>query len=160
MTTTKFQHDRDDELSLKLKFDSPADDRKAKIIFTPIAWKKMYALVYAFSSEVQWHGTVKRLDKSTFLITDILVFPHEVTGTTVVSDQKEYEDWLDSLNDETFNSLRFHGHSHVDMGVTPSGVDMNYRRNLLNNFGMPNEESDLFYIFLIFMLLTNHHLLR
>jgi len=36
------------------------------------------------------------------------------------------------------------------MGVTPSTVDMTYRRNILNNFGMPSAKSDYFYIFLIF----------
>ena len=147
--TTKFQHDKNEELTVKFKLDTPKDDRKAKLFFTPKAWNKMYTLVYAFSSEVEWHGTVERLDESSFLVKDILVFPHEVTGSTVVSNQEEYEEWLNGLDDDTFNALRFHGHSHVNMGVTPSAVDMTYRKNLLNNFEMPNETTDLFYIFII-----------
>lgn len=125
------------------------DKRRAELFFTPIAWSKMYALVHGFTTEVEWHGTVERLSESQFLVKDILTFPHEVTGATVTSNQKEYEEWQDSLDDETFNALRFHGHSHVNMGVTPSGTDMEYRRKVLNNFCVPTDEDDFFYIFLI-----------
>lgn len=111
---------------------------------------KIFALVHTYSTEVEWHGVVERTAADAFYIKDVLVFPHKVTGATVISDQTEYEKWLDTLDNETFNALRFHGHSHVNMGVTPSGVDMTYRHNILNNFGMPSATSDLFYIFLIF----------
>ncbi len=145
----KFQNAKEKEVSLVFKVDDGKDDRKATLSFSRKAWIKMYALVNNFTSEVEWHGTVERIDEFTFLIKDILIFPHEATGSTVTTNQKEYEDWLNDLDDETFNSLRFHGHSHVDMGVFPSGVDTSYRNNVLNNFGTPTPETDLFYIFLI-----------
>lgn len=149
LTKKKFQGSNDREVTLKFKMSDICDNRKANIKFMPKAWIKMRSLVDSFSSEVQWHGTVIRKNENTFIVKDILIFPHEVTGTTVVSNQEGYEEWLNGLDDETFNACRFHGHSHVNMGVTPSGVDMNYRHNVLDNFGLPSDTTDLFYIFLI-----------
>lgn len=145
----KFQTDDEREITLKFKMDEIKDDRKVEVIFTPLAWAKMYSLVTTYSSEVEWHGIVERARDDRFLIKDILIFPHEVTGATVTSNQQEYEAWLNDLDDDTFNALRFHGHSHVNMGVSPSSVDMGYRKNVLNNFGTPVEGTDYFYIFLI-----------
>lgn len=124
-------------------------DHNALLEFTPQAWIKMRALVDSFAGEVQWHGAVERKNKNAFLVKDILVFPHETTSTTVVSEQEEYEKWLNELDDETFNACRFHGHSHVNMGVYPSSVDMEYRYSLVSHMGTPKQNVDLFYVFLI-----------
>lgn len=146
----KFQNDQADGVTLNFKLKEVKDDRKATITLSAQAYMKIFALVHTYSTEVEWHGVVERTAADAFHIKDVLIFPHKVTSATVISDQTEYEKWLDTLNDNTFNALRFHGHSHVNMGVTPSGVDMTYRYNILNNFGTPSETSDLFYIFLIF----------
>lgn len=146
----KFQNDQADGVTLNFKLKEVKDDRKATITFSAQAYMKIFALVHTYFTEVEWHGVVERTAADAFYIKDILIFPHKVTGATVISDQTEYEKWLDTLDNDTFNALRFHGHSHVNMGVTPSGVDMTYRHNILNNFGTPSATSDLFYIFLIF----------
>ena len=146
----KFQNDQADGVTLNFKLKEVKDDRKATITLSAQAYMKIFALVHTYSTEVEWHGVVERTAADAFHIKDVLIFPHKVTSATVISDQTEYEKWLDTLDDNTFNALRFHGHSHVNMGVTPSGVDMTYRYNILNNFGTPYETSDLFYIFLIF----------
>lgn len=122
---------------------------RAQLLFSPKAWIMMTTLIKDFSTEVQWHGLTTRLSNNTFLVEDILIFPHEVTGTTVISDQEEYEEWQNSLDDETFNKIRFHGHSHVNMGVTPSGVDNGYRNGIINSFPTPTDKDDFYYIFLI-----------
>lgn len=127
----------------------PKDQNKVQLFFTPKAYIKMFSLVDEFSTEVQWHGLVKRIDDFSFVITDILVFPHEASAATVISDEEEYTKWLDTLDDEDMSQLRFHGHSHVNMGITPSVTDNTYRKNLLGNFGTPAENDDFFYIFLI-----------
>lgn len=146
----KFQNDQADGVTLNFKLKEVKDDRKATITLSAQAYMKIFALVHTYSTEVEWHGVVERTAADAFHIKDVLIFPHKVTSATVISNQTEYEKWLDTLDDNTFNALRFHGHSHVNMGVTPSGVDMTYRYNILNNFGTPSETSDLFYIFLIF----------
>lgn len=143
------KNDKDREVTLSVRLGEGRDNRCSVLEFTPKAWIKMRALVDSFTGEVQWHGTVERRSDNTFVVKDILVFPHETTATTVVSGQEEYEKWLNELDDETFNSCRFHGHSHVNMGVSPSSVDMAYRHELVDHMGVPSPDTDLFYIFLI-----------
>ena len=108
--------------SIDIRQNFKSDDRCALLYFTPMAWIKMTALVSEFSTEVQWHGLVRRLSECEFEIYDILVPPHTVTAATVTSDQEKYSNWINGLDDETFNALRFHGHSHVNMPVSPSGL--------------------------------------
>lgn len=122
-------------------------DRKAKVIFTQNAWKKMQALVSEFDKEVAWHGVAYRggdESKDEYIITDILVYPQEVTGSTVTTDQSKYEMWLMSNEDAVFNNIRMQGHSHVNMGVLPSSVDNAFYDRLLEQL-----DDTMFYIFMI-----------
>ena len=136
---------RSGKIDLSYPLTTIKDGEKAEIIFTPTADKKLKALVDLCSKEVGWHGTVVRdpEKRNRFIIEDILVFPQTVTATTVTPDETEYALWLGGLDDETFNKLRFHGHSHVNMACSPSGVDTTYQDNILENL------KD-FYIFGIF----------
>ena len=108
------------------------------------AYKKTVALVSEFSDEVAWHGAVSRISNNEFIIEDIFVYPQEVTGSTVNTDQNAYTQWLYALDDDTFNKVRMQGHSHVNMGVSPSGVDDKHRQQILGQL-----EADMFYIFMI-----------
>lgn len=135
--------------SIDIKRSFKSDDRIATLYFTPIAWIKMTALVSRFETEVQWHGMVRRISENEFEIYDILVPPHEVSGATVTSEYKSYIEWMDGLDDDTFNAVRFHGHSHVNMSVSPSSVDNKYRLDLVTQLPKPTENDDVFYIFLI-----------
>jgi len=134
-----------------------------------------------FKDEVAWHGSVcrmvndgragnsrtsddekvsasKTLDVSDFvsefIIEDIFVYPQEVTGSTVNTDQVAYTEWLYGLDDDTFNTIRMQGHSHVNMGVSPSGVDDKHRQQILDQL-----EPDMFYIFMIWNKSLSTHTL-
>ena len=124
-------------------YESSEED-KLHITFTPIAYAKMIMLLQDFSSEVAWHGVVERPSDSEFIITDILVYPQEVTGATVNTDQESYQRWLMELDDDTANKLHMQGHSHVNMGVTPSGVDLTHQEGILAQL-----KNNDFYIFMI-----------
>ena len=132
-----------------ITIDLESSKERAELIFTPTAWLKMKALVDAFSTEVEWHGLVRRASKNSFVVEDILNFAHEASGATVTSQQEAYNKFLDSLSDDVFDKLKFHGHSHVYMDTSPSCVDMRYRKNVVSNTGMPTEEYDEFQIFVI-----------
>ena len=108
------------------------------------AYTKIVTLLKEFTDEVGWHGVVTRLSEYEFKIEDILVYPQEVTGATVVTDQEEYSKWLYELDDSVFNLIRMQGHSHVNMGVSPSNVDEHHRQKILDQL-----EADMFYIFMI-----------
>ena len=122
-------------------------DKKAEVFFTEMAWLKMQTLVKEFDKEIAWHGIAVRGDdetKNEYIIKDILVYPQTVTGATVTTDQIEYETWLMSQEDEVFNNLRMQGHSHVNMSVSPSGVDETLYNGLLSQL-----DDTMFYIFMI-----------
>ena len=130
--------------------------RKAELRFSEKAWYKMQALVRECDKEVGWHGVARRLEepgKDAYLIEDIFVYPQMVTGATITTNQKEYEAWLNKLPDEVFNNMRMQGHSHVNMGVSPSGTDISlYERTL------QQVEDTMFQIFLIWNKRNEHHI--
>jgi hypothetical protein len=131
------------DLKVPLEWKTPY---KARIEFTPEAFVKMYDLIDHQDQEVGWHGICKRdaENEGLFVISDILVYPQVVTGSTVTPDQKLYEDWLKGMDDDTFFGTRFQGHSHVNMGVTPSGVDEAFYESILKGL----EDND-FYVFMV-----------
>ena len=98
---------------------------KINVRISPVAFMKMQTLVTGFDKEVGWYGTVERIEDG-FRVTDVLVFP-QYTSATYIDDERddplEFRNWLDTLTDEQYNSRRLWAHSHVNMGVTPSGVD-------------------------------------
>ena len=93
----------------------------------------MRMLVDQMSTEVGWYGTVTKCPglQETYVIEDILVYPQKVTGATCEQDETKMFDFEMSLTTEQVNSKRFQGHSHVNMGVTPSGVDEQFYQDLL-----------------------------
>lgn len=122
--------------------------RDATVFFKSEAWQKMQALIKGFDKEVAWHGIAYRgedSNKDEYFITDILVYPQEVTGSTVTTDQEKYQSWLMSHEDEVFNNIRMQGHSHVNMSTSPSGVDTSLYERILEQL-----DDDMFYIFLIY----------
>lgn len=123
-------------------------DAKATLYFTETAWVKMITLVDEFDKEVAWHGIAKRKcndeGKSEYIVSDIMVYPQEVTGATVNTDQSKYQNWLYAFDDDVFNNIRFQGHSHVNMGTTPSAVDLTHQNSILEQLN-----DDMFYIFII-----------
>lgn len=130
-------------IQIKLPDCEEYKNRKTTLWFSTLAYFKMYALIDSFESEVAWHGVAERVEDG-YLVSDILVYPQEVTGATVNTEQKGYEQWLMALDDETFNRVRFQGHSHVNMGVSPSGVDTTHQSRIVEQLG-----EDDFYIFVI-----------
>lgn len=123
-------------------------DRKAIVYFEPEAWAKMAMLIKEFDKEVAWHGIARRSDdesKDEYIISDIVVYPQEVTGATVEMDTEEYAVWLmENDEDERFANIHMQGHSHVNMSPNPSSVDLTHQEEILNMLG-----DDDFYIFMI-----------
>ena len=117
---------------------------KAKLYISAIAYLKMMLYVRDTSTEIAWHGTVKKHGKNIFQITDVMLYPQTVTGTTVTTEQDKYNEWIQNLDDDTHNSMRFQGHSHVNMATTPSGTDITFYNDILQV--LPNND---YYIFMI-----------
>ena len=124
------------------------EKRGATIYYSSLAWEKQNAVLREFDKEVAWHGVARRGDdpeKDEYFIDDIMVYPQSVTAASVEMDTEEYAEWLmENCEDERFNNIRMQAHSHVNMGVTPSGVDLNHQEEILNML-----DDDDFYIFMI-----------
>ena len=104
------------------------------IYITPNAYIKMRMLVDKTDKEVGWYGIVTEVPmlESVYVIEDIIVYPQKVTGATVAQDDDKMFEFEMSLTDEQVNHKRFHGHSHVNMTTSPSGVDENFYQDILS----------------------------
>lgn len=125
-----------------------AEQEKAVIYYTAKAYAKMIALVQHCSKEVAWHGCGRRLEAESgaaFLIEDILVYPQTVSGATVDMDQLGYATWMmENDADERFRNIIMQGHSHVNMGTSPSSTDIEHQERILARL-----TDDMYYIFQI-----------
>lgn len=135
---------RSDKFTYSAEFPAVKQKNAITVNFTYEAYHQMFALINHFSSEVAWCGTVNRIDETHFQITKILLYPQTVTGATVNTDWGEYSMWYAKLPDEDFNNLHFQGHSHVNMGVTPSGTDMEDQWRFIDT--MPMDSYEIFMI--------------
>ena len=104
-----------------------------KVYITAEAYVKLRKLVDDTTTEIGWYGTVTKMPgfESVFVIDDILVSPQTVTGATCVQDDDRVFEFELNLSTDQVNRKRFHGHSHVNMGVTPSGVDEQFYQDIL-----------------------------
>lgn len=102
-------------------------NKMPKVSIAHEALVKMYEYVKQCSDEIGWLGTVVEKDGG-YLIEDTFLFEQEVHATTTEIKpeglQKFAEELLAQPNGmETWNNMRMWGHSHVNMGTTPSGQD-------------------------------------
>ena len=136
----------DGRFSFIKSFSSLTD--RATLLFTELAWLKMNALVDSFEKEVAWHCVAERWEgENEYIISDILVYPQTVTGVTVDMETEEYARWVENgiiSGDDRFFHLHGQGHSHVNMGVSPSGTDLEHQQTILHDV-----REDGFYIFMI-----------
>lgn len=136
----------DDKLNITIptKYAKIKAEHMPNVVLTEIADTKIKALVTECTKEIAWHGLVDYdASTNTYTITDIIVFPQTITASTVQSNDETYGPWLMQFSDEDFNRIRFHGHSHVNMGTSPSAIDMQY------HYDMMDRTKD-FYIFAIY----------
>lgn len=125
-------------------------DRRATVLFSEMAWLKMQALINENNQEVGWYGLTKRGDdpeKDEYKIYDILVYPQIRTAADIDQDQDECNKWMMDLvknRREAFLDMHMHGHSHVNMGVSPSTTDLAFYKTIL-----AQQNDDMFYIFMI-----------
>lgn len=138
----------------KFKFEKDLGtvNKKAKLLFDEETFLKMKLLIATCDKEVGWHCLARKVKPDEgydgqYEVYGIMVYPQEVTGTTVKTNKEEFDAWLYDRPDEEFSNLRFHGHSHVNMSTTPSGVDKTMYEDWLDDLaqGIPNQ----FYIFSI-----------
>lgn len=127
----------------------------ATVKYTEEAFNKMRELVLEYNTEIGWHGVVEKKSENEYLITDILLYPQLVTSCTVETDNIKYAKWFQEglMKDyNKYNNIKMQGHSHVHMGVTPSGTDLQHQEEIYNQM----KEGD-YYIFTIWNKYGEHN---
>ena len=107
------------------------------VFYTDEAWAKMQLTISHCQKEVGWVGLVERHGKNNFLITDIFVPSQEVTGATTNIDPNALIELVDQLTRDGLDpdKLRYWGHSHVTMDVTPSVTDERQVQEYVESIG-------------------------
>lgn len=138
--TTQFMN-MNDTIDIKLdvkdileEYMNERQSTEPQVFITSEAYIKMRTLVDKTSTELGWYGFVSKLPglDNVYVIEDIIVYPQKVTGATCEQDEDRMFEFEMSLTTEQVRARRFQGHSHVNMGVTPSGVDEAFYQDLLS----------------------------
>lgn len=116
----------------------------AKVVWvTPEAHNRMVGYVGHCNYEIGWYGTVEVLSGGQLLIDNVYLFPQEVSGATTETSNQNQDQFIHQIladydheqAADIINRIRMWGHSHVNMGVTPSVVDDNQMLKFDNSIG-------------------------
>lgn len=126
--------------------------------FDITAWEKIQFIVDHESMEIGWFGTVDHDPKSnTYVITDIFITEQRRHGATCEQSAKGINELTSEIirdlslsakeKRDRLNTFNFWGHSHVNMGVSPSCEDIaNAKRFAGKDFlitGIFNKKGDV-----------------
>lgn len=98
------------------------------VTISDLALQKMFVYTSEVTDEVGWLGTVEDLGNNSYLISDTFLIDQEVHGTTTEISPEglaSLGEQLLAMPDgfEIWNKMQMWGHSHVNMGISPSGQD-------------------------------------
>lgn len=111
---------------------------KPVIFMTEEVSEDIAAIVKLVSDEVGWYCCVKKIpDTENYMLYKTLVPAQEVNGATCELTAKGQSDMMVKMmedgQDDLLNDMKFWGHSHINMGVSPSGQDDIQIRELCKN---------------------------
>ena len=122
------------KFSYEKSFSVKAAD-KIVIRFTPQAYLRCLEMVKTYSSEIGWYGLIRKLGEKEYQVYDIIVCNQKVSGGRVITDDDDMIEFYETLSDEQAEFLHFQAHSHVNMGTTPSSVDLENQASTVKNMG-------------------------
>jgi hypothetical protein len=109
---------------------------------TQEAFDKMMMLVSSCSFEIGWFAVVDHIENE-LVVSDVIIIPkQEVSGVTVNISAEDVGDMFSEMMKlygkdtatQMLNKIRLYGHSHVNMGVSPSGTDTNQMLEYAKDF--------------------------
>lgn len=103
------------------------------LYFTPEAVRTMQAYIEECNEEVGWLGMVEKYDDEVYLCTEVHLLHQEVGPATTEITPEGLVKYAEEVGLERMDSIRLWGHSHVNMGVSPSGQDENQMELFENN---------------------------
>lgn len=98
-----------------------------------LAYQKMMYYTKECNTEVGWMGKVTK-EGNTYKVHDVYLVSQEAHGTTCELSPEALVDLSTELlmKDEDTEAIKLWGHSHVNMGTSPSGQDCNTLIDFLN----------------------------
>jgi len=118
----------DDDKKPSVKMIDKVENYKIRI--SKLAIQKMYLYVKIGQKEVGWMGTLfdEREDKNEFFLKDVYLATQNVSAVTTHLTPDGVGDLMTELVThpdamDICNNLKFWGHSHVNMGISPSRQD-------------------------------------
>jgi hypothetical protein len=112
----------------------PLEQPEAPVVyFTAETMSKVRYLVQQCDDEAAWFGVVEEVNDNDFLVTQIFVPDQTVTGASVDIDGDAIAKMVHQHDIDSY-FLRYHGHSHVNMAVEPSGTDQAHILDYLENY--------------------------
>lgn len=111
------------------KYEINSSHSTPSVLFTYDALAKMDAFIQTCPTEVGWLGYVEHFaTENLYYVTDVELFKQNASAATTEIQPETLSSFAEELlardnGVELWNSLRLWGHSHVNMGVTPSGQD-------------------------------------
>jgi proteasome lid subunit RPN8/RPN11 len=110
------------------KLETIGQVKLPSIHFTRKAMKWITAMVEEHTEEVGWLGIIEETGDYDFTVTEIFYPKHELaTGSTCEIDPNGSMELMNKLmdagRDEDIAKVKLWGHSHHNMGVSPSGQD-------------------------------------
>lgn len=98
------------------------------ILISAQALSKMYQYIQQCADEIGWLGTVRHTDANSYLIDDVYLFEQQVHATTTEIKPDDLAKMAEELLQredgvDIWNNMKMWGHSHVNMGITPSSQD-------------------------------------
>ena len=115
-------------MSLPL-IDNDDDEVESPVVFYTIeARQTINHLVESTSFEVAWFGLVREETPNEFVVYKIYIPEQEVTAASVDITADAVAEIANQILDdgEDPSHMRYHGHSHVNMTVDPSGTDQEH----------------------------------
>jgi hypothetical protein len=101
------------------------DTPTPRVLYTPEVWSIIQLAIAHCEVEIGWLGLVRKHNETDYLVYDVFIPKQTVSHTETDIDESA----MSALANEIFaagedpGNLYYWGHSHVDMGVQPSGQD-------------------------------------
>lgn len=103
------------------------------LLFTPQAAATMAYYVDECSDEIGWLGIVEKYEDEMYLCTEVHLLEQEVNGGTTEISPMGLVKMAEELGLEKMQKIFLWGHSHVNMGVSPSGQDETQMKLFMEN---------------------------
>lgn len=97
------------------------------VYFTPEVMAEMNFIVENAKIEVGWLGIVQQIDNNVFLVDGIYIPKQKCHSASCILKDEGIDEYgmllCDQGQENRLNDMRFWGHTHCSMGISPSGQD-------------------------------------